>query len=1146
MPRIPLACCLLALCFVSTCAYAQRTYPKSLLWRISGKGLQQPSYLYGTMHDGDERLFHFGDSVYQALENTRGFAMEVNPDEMIAYYINKLLDAVEGSKPIHEVLSKQDFNKYRNALARKFGKPATEVTTFDVVGEKYKWVGELLESGARNTVMDSYLYYTARRQGKWVGGVEDLVDQTGMAEGLIDESDLDFLLQDDSTQSRSADTTRIEKLKQLYLNQDLAGIEALFEPEPVVLKDLLLVNRNKKMARRIDSLANLRSMFIAIGVAHLPGDNGVIQLLQKKGFTVEPVFSSRKVNSKNYVYENVYLPWSETTDPKGLYKISMPGNPVNVKVHGIVDMKFQFDIFSLHCYGSLAVINQFAGGSNKEATINTMAQNIFQTNEKLIPKKIINNGIEGREFSHGANDTYMRAQIYLHENIIYLAFTVTGTRESLTAEDATEYFKSFAIIKPVAKQQSYAFTDSLTGIHFMAPTPLTYSEKLSSTAQSSWNVKGYSGADYNNSSYILFFSKEVPPGQFTLNDTPAHVYLIQHLKPQYLTLKHKEFNIQGYKGISMQGRLKEDPSYYMQGVSLTNYNRNIVLMVMADSAHLKKPETQKIFRSLQVTPPAALPWQEHTTADSLLSAYVPAPFSIYDKEDQNFIYSFDPITACSYFIVTDTLSKYTGYWSDSLFWNDMILKYGGSADDGLIKTTTIQHHGQPVKELLTKAGNAYKRIRLVPFDDKIYQVMVAGDMDFVYHANATAFLNSFRINVTQQHPGFISQPKTALLLHDLASTDSATRNDAFDFLITAQFEKQDVPLLQQALFEQYLPLNSEVEADNINIRLALLLGELDDTSTVTYISKTYPSLTGEKEFLRRTALTALAHRFTKESYTAQAQLIDEYGAPDTYLDHQNVLAWKANPALTVSIFPTLQKLLSNKNHCASIAKLALVLRDSGYIKQEQLNTVQNDYINAARKLWPAVKIGDIDFYVTNELLQLIGSFNSTEGNDVLKTWLNAKSPFIREDAAVQLLKNKQRVPAPVMLELAANTQTRTSLYYELKALKRTALFPRQYATQQAFGESAIYELASEDYTVRTISFLAKRTASYKGQPYTFYLYRIVLEDDAEAGYLAVAGGYKPGNASLEPAQYLNGVNWSATCTFSTMNSLFKEFIKSLE
>src|ERR1700736_51659 len=66
-------------------AYGQPSYPHTLLWRISGKGMQKPSYLYGTMHLSDKRLFRFDDSVYRAIEKTDGLAIEVNPDEMGAY-----------------------------------------------------------------------------------------------------------------------------------------------------------------------------------------------------------------------------------------------------------------------------------------------------------------------------------------------------------------------------------------------------------------------------------------------------------------------------------------------------------------------------------------------------------------------------------------------------------------------------------------------------------------------------------------------------------------------------------------------------------------------------------------------------------------------------------------------------------------------------------------------------------------------------------------------------------------------------------------------------------------------------------------------------------------------------------------------------
>jgi len=74
-----------------------------LLWRISGNRLQKPSYLFGTMHLNDKRLFRFDDSVYRAIEKTEGLAIEVNPDEMAAYFVNKMFNQIENGKKLKDV-----------------------------------------------------------------------------------------------------------------------------------------------------------------------------------------------------------------------------------------------------------------------------------------------------------------------------------------------------------------------------------------------------------------------------------------------------------------------------------------------------------------------------------------------------------------------------------------------------------------------------------------------------------------------------------------------------------------------------------------------------------------------------------------------------------------------------------------------------------------------------------------------------------------------------------------------------------------------------------------------------------------------------------------------------------------------------------
>lgn len=62
----------------SLSAFAQ-SYPNSVLWRISGKDGHPTSYLYGSMHLTDERIFDLGDSLYAAIRNSDDPAAELIP-----------------------------------------------------------------------------------------------------------------------------------------------------------------------------------------------------------------------------------------------------------------------------------------------------------------------------------------------------------------------------------------------------------------------------------------------------------------------------------------------------------------------------------------------------------------------------------------------------------------------------------------------------------------------------------------------------------------------------------------------------------------------------------------------------------------------------------------------------------------------------------------------------------------------------------------------------------------------------------------------------------------------------------------------------------------------------------------------------------
>ncbi len=133
-------------------------------------------------------------------------------------------------------------------------------------------MADYLEKGEMATFLDAYLYNIARRQGKWVGGVEDIADQTGYWMTWLIKVISTCCWPPIQAYIKKAADNMMERMAEMYMNQDLSGIESISMTGSAQFHDLLMIKRNVKMARRIDSLTALRTMFIAVGAAHLPGD----------------------------------------------------------------------------------------------------------------------------------------------------------------------------------------------------------------------------------------------------------------------------------------------------------------------------------------------------------------------------------------------------------------------------------------------------------------------------------------------------------------------------------------------------------------------------------------------------------------------------------------------------------------------------------------------------------------------------------------------------------------------------------------------------------------------------------------------------------------------------------------------------------
>jgi hypothetical protein len=139
--------------------------------------------------------------------------------------------------------------------------------------------------------IDQLLQNDFKIMGKPVIGLETIKMQADLLLGMpinLQKRDLwNSLNNQDSLKNG------LHELDSVYTRQDLEGISRLlddFEDEEYLNKDLLNDARNLKMVERIPELVKNQSILICVGTVHLCGEDGLIQLLRKKGYTLEPVF----------------------------------------------------------------------------------------------------------------------------------------------------------------------------------------------------------------------------------------------------------------------------------------------------------------------------------------------------------------------------------------------------------------------------------------------------------------------------------------------------------------------------------------------------------------------------------------------------------------------------------------------------------------------------------------------------------------------------------------------------------------------------------------------------------------------------------------------------------------------------------------
>ena len=261
---------------------------QSLLWRISGKNLTKPSYLFGTIHLICKDDYLWTDKMKQSLDNSEKvcFEMNLNDPSVMMQVAGGMID--NSGKKLQDYFTPEQYNLVLRYFQDSLGMSLSMLQQMKPIG--LQTFISTKGSGCQNpTSYEENIMETAVQAKKEILGLEDPKEQIAVLESIPVDTVIQQLL--DEIQNKNQDEGEYAQLISAYKKQDLPALYSMITSSKDLGDDMgvFLDDRNKKWILRIEDKMKQSSVFFAVGAGHLWGTNGVINLLRKEGYTVEPL-----------------------------------------------------------------------------------------------------------------------------------------------------------------------------------------------------------------------------------------------------------------------------------------------------------------------------------------------------------------------------------------------------------------------------------------------------------------------------------------------------------------------------------------------------------------------------------------------------------------------------------------------------------------------------------------------------------------------------------------------------------------------------------------------------------------------------------------------------------------------------------------
>jgi len=268
-----------------------------LLWKVTGKGLKQPSYLFGTHHLFSIQYFDSIPGLFKAFNDCNVVVSEMVMNNIDASAKIRQAAVMPDHKTIKDLLNDDEYKLVDTELKSvlKLGLKNVSIMNPSLILTMYEMeIYKKLTGFSDTKQSDSYFQLVAAEKGKKVIGLETVDQQIEVLFGngtlerqanvLVEAiQHKDKILSEMIQLNKLYKAGKIDELVELSKGKD--NITKMTEEEYAKLVD----NRNAEWLKKLPAILKDGSSFIAVDAMHLGGKNGLVKQLQKAGYKIKAV-----------------------------------------------------------------------------------------------------------------------------------------------------------------------------------------------------------------------------------------------------------------------------------------------------------------------------------------------------------------------------------------------------------------------------------------------------------------------------------------------------------------------------------------------------------------------------------------------------------------------------------------------------------------------------------------------------------------------------------------------------------------------------------------------------------------------------------------------------------------------------------------